>query len=167
MADPWLRQVFQFPNGPGQATDNITGLANQAAKGLGSLPVSGTALPVGDIWIEPISITVGATANGTITQYLITSPDGVHWEGNIDPTSGSNQAAALAAYQASNPAFQPTALIQVSASGTAYSIPGFSVISKKGNVPNYCGVVHLNTTGSAFSATSGSHFARYTLETYL
>lgn len=181
MSNPWLRSpattpfVANWPLGPGQSTDNLTGLANGQAKALGVINAESLAIgqtPWGDIIIPPWKITTGSVttgANNVISRYLIFSEDNVVWPGGINPTSASDQSTALANFLAYNPAAATSSLLDqifVQTGITVYQTVWYSLRGLIGNVPRFCSIVVSNASGAAFSATAANFTADYTVEYY-
>ena len=171
MSNPWIRGApTVWPHGPGQSPDAITALANGQALGMGKLWAEniGLATPLGDLILPPWKITTGSGwVSGTISRYLIVSEDGSLWTGGIDPTSSSDQSAALFAmlnYDGANAALIDN--ITVSAASTAYYFRWRSLQSMLGNVPHYVSILVYNQSGQALSATAGNHTAQYASESY-
>jgi hypothetical protein len=171
MSDPWVRGApTVWPHGPGQSPDAITSLANGQAKGVGSLSAEAISLvtPLGDLILPPWKITTGSgLVSGTISRYLIASEDGTLWTGGIDPTSSSDQSAALIAmlsYDGVNAALIDQ--ITVSAAATTYYFRWRSLQSMLGNVPHYVSILVYNQSGQALSSTAANHTAQYASESY-
>lgn len=172
MSNPWSRAApATWPNGPNQSTDNFSGLANSAAKGLGILSPSTVGQPFGDIILPPWRITTGTvTAGTTISRYLLFSEDGSLWPGNISPSSTSDQSTALASWLAYDPAAAALALIDtltMQSGVTLYQTRWQSIRGLIGNVPSYCAIVVYNNSGAALAAySSGNQSATYAAESY-
>ena len=169
--NPWVRGTpTVWPHGPGQSPDAITSLPNGQAKGVGSLSAESISLvtPFGDLILPPWKITTGSgTVAGTISRYLISSEDGSLWTGGIDPTSASDQSAALAAllaYDGSGAALIDQ--ITASAANTAYYFNWRSVQALVSNVPHFLSILVFNQTGQALNATAANHTAQYASESY-
>src|SRR5271166_471076 len=150
-----------FPIGPAQSTDNLTGLPNNQAKGLGSL---GTTLTqYYDDNVAPIQFKSGAsgvTGTGTVALYLVCSEDGATWSNGINPTSTSDQSPLIG----SLPLFTPA--IVVGANATTYVFPEFSIYSLLGFMPTYWAVVVYNQSGAALDSTAASFYAKHSLVSY-
>ncbi len=166
MSNPYTRSsIAVFPAGPAQSPDNITSLANNAAKGLGSITVS--PLPASDIIVAPISIKSGASAvSGSVSLFLIVSEDGSAWTGGIDPTSASDQATALTALLAADQNFSPLQTISFSANATTYYFRWFCLSDLLTNMPSYASVLVYNQSGAAFDSTAANHYAKYRTDVY-
>src|SRR5215475_5683639 len=86
-----------FPFGPGQGTDNVTGLAAAAAKVLGQVGTNQGI--VFDYTVAPILIKTGTGATGGTVDILIavseTSGATGIWTDGIDPTLSSDQSAKI------------------------------------------------------------------------
>ena len=170
MADPWIRGTATvWPHGPGQSPDSVTSLANGQAKGLGSLNAEalGLATPLGDLILPPWKITTGSGGvSGTISRYLIFSEDGARWTGGVDPTSSSDQSAALTAMLAANSFDGAIDTLTVGAATTAYYFPWRAVRWLAGNTARYMSVLIYNQSGQALNAAAGNHAADYATESY-
>ena len=171
MSNPWSRGApATWPHGPGQSPDSITSLPNNQALGMGKLWAEniGLVTPLGDLILPPWKITTGSgTVAGTISRYLIVSEDGVLWTGGIDPTSSSDQSAALSAmlaYDGANAALIDQ--ITVSAATTAYYFRWRSLQAMLGNVPHYASILVYNQSGQALNGTAANHTAQYASEAY-
>jgi len=160
MSNPFsIQALATLPQGPGQATDNITGKASSGAKfalGLGAVDQHGTLRY--DNNVGPIKAKTNATAttgNKVLTFYLITSEDGSVWTDGIDPNSTSDQSSKIS--QAT-----VVGVITGIAASTTYVLPEFSVADVLGFVPQYWAVVYqLDVTAGGFSATASDHQAKY------
>lgn len=144
-----------LPNGPGQATDSLTALASNNAKGLGVIDMS--AAPAADCFLPPMKIKSGASgtsSTGYLTVYIITSEDNTIWTDGIDPTSTSDQAAKIATATTA-------CVIAVTANATTYYTPEISIYALLGFVPKYAAVVVRNQSGAALDSTAGNFSAKY------
>ena len=148
-----------FPNGPGQPADNLTGLANGKALGLGMV---GTAFTqyfdciVASIFIKSGT---GTSGTGTVSLYLVVSEDGTHWSGGIDPTSTSDQSAKLAGQTALQE-------ITVGADATEYYFNEFSFSNVLSFMPTFMAVVIWNKSGAALDTTPANFYAASNLVSY-
>jgi hypothetical protein len=165
MPNPWTRSAAtSFLNGPGGGgTDVLSTLPAGQAKGLGSVSAPGTTPPAGDWEVGALSVTIPATTGGNVDLFLLSSTDGTHWAGNIDPTSTSNQATAVTAAIAADPNFGPTETLTIpSGSGGIFAFRPFFLTSLLANVPTFWAVLVRNGTNVAFTASS----ALYRTDTY-
>jgi hypothetical protein len=159
-----------WPLGPAQSTDNLTGLPNNQARCLGVVNAEtiGYTTPLSDLILPPWKITTGSgTVSGNITRYFLLSEDNVLWPGGINPSSTSDQSAALVAMIAADPNFATLALVDqltASASATAYVTREHSWFALLGVVARYCAVIVYNQSGQALSSTAGNHSATYAAE---
>jgi hypothetical protein len=155
MASPFTYgSVTNMPNGPGAGTDNLTGLTNGKALGLGNLTNGGT--PYANVMIPPIKIKTGTTASGTLSLYLITSEDGTIYTDGISPTSTSDQSGKIVTATLA-------AKINVSVTAAAYYFPEIDVLATLGfaNMPNDVAAVMLNNSGGALDGTAANFSANY------
>lgn len=173
MSNPWSRATpVVWPNGPNQTTDNMSSLASAAAKGLGIVSPGTVSQPFGDIILPPWKITLasGPTVGNAISRYLLFSEDGSLWPGGINPSSASDQSAALAAWLAYDPTAADLALIDtltMSNAVTVYQTRWQSLRGLIGNIPSYCAVLLYNNSGVALAAYSaGNQSATYVGESY-
>ena len=90
-----VASLATFPLGPGQSTDNLTGLPNGQAKGLGALGT--TLVQYYDDIVAPIQIKSGSSVSGsgTVSLFLVCSEDGVSWTNGINPNSTSDQSSLI------------------------------------------------------------------------
>lgn len=157
-----MATFFTFPFGPGQTTDNVTGLAAGQAKVLGSV---GDGTLIFDIVVSPILITTGAGAAGSIDLFLAISenggapPTGI-WDGGIDPTLSTDQSAKLAGGE-----IRRVSSISVQ-SATGYYFPEFSCPAFLGFFAMYYCPIIYNNTGVAFSATAAQFSAHYSRQNF-
>jgi hypothetical protein len=173
MANPLVRSAaINFPFGPsGGSGDNITSLANNTVRGLGSIsPVAGATSPASDWVVGDIKITTGTspTSGGTIEMHIVVSTDGTIFTGGVNPATGSDQATAWNAAVAADPTLAtPTQVITVTGtSNVAYFFRGFSLVGVLGYVPDFWSLLIFNKTGAALNATAGNHNTSYRAETY-
>ena len=157
MANPLSRgAATTFPLGPGQTTDNVTGLLAGQAKPLGK--VDNGAAPVFDVQVNPVKIktdAAGWAAGDTCTLYLIHSEDDVTWTDGINPDATADVAASLATAV-------PVQTIKTEANATTYYFDGFSLFSVLGKVPRYWTLIVLNNeAAAAFSGTAADFAAQY------
>ena len=159
----------QFPLGPGQATDNLTGLPNLNMKGLGHVGTAQTAYV--DAIIAPIAVRTAASAvsgTGVIRLFLVVAEEIVspsRFTDGIDPDATANQIAALGQATVANLVDTITGGQNGLQNGTVYYFQGFSVKSVLGYTPTFWALVILNNSGAALSAVANQHYARYTLIT--
>jgi hypothetical protein len=163
MASPITPQpLVTFPSGPGGSPDNVTGLPNGQAKGLGR--VGTTLVQAYNDLVAPIQIKSGpslVSASGSVTFYVVCSEDGTHWSGGVDPTSAADQSAKLAALSPLGPS------IAMVANATTYTFLEFSIrVELDGFMPTYWSVIIYNQSGAAFDATAANHIAQHTLVNY-
>jgi hypothetical protein len=181
MPQPWDRTApATWPMGPAQTTDNLSGLVSGTARGLGVISPSPTTSPWGDIIIPPWQITLSSTpmAGNKIYRYLLfTEPPGTLWPGGIDPTSTSDQSAALAAWVGSPPGtggYDPGAVggalldVLTTTTATVYRTRWFTLGRTIGNVASYTAILVYNDSGVDFAAySSGNQVAQYVIESYV
>jgi hypothetical protein len=150
-----------FPLGPGQSTDNLSGLPNGQAKGMGSLGT--TLLQYYDDIVGPIQIRSGpsgVSGSGTVSFYLVCSEDNTHWTGGINPNATTDQSSLLSTLPALSP------VLAVTANATLYILPEFSIYSVLGFVPTYWSVVVYNQSGAALDVTASNFRAQHSLISY-
>lgn len=166
MANPYTRGTLTtFPNGPAQGTDNLTGLANGNARGLGAVNSVPSNAPDADVVIAPIQIETGASGvspTGTCSLYLICSEDNTIYDGLISPSSTSDQSALLA----NLPPERLIETINTTAAATKYVFKWFSLFGVLGNVPTWFAVVVLNQSGATLNATASNFSAKYAADTF-
>jgi len=157
-----MATFFQFPFGPGQTTDNVTGLAAGQGKVLGSV---GDGSLIFDIVVAPLMFTTGAGGIGAVELWLALSENGGApptglWSAGIDPTSASDQSAKLVDGQ--------IRLLQsiTTASASTYYFDWFSISAVVGGFPMYSCPVLRNNTAAALSATSSNFQARYSRQNF-
>jgi hypothetical protein len=160
-----------FPMGPGQGTDNISGLPNNQAKALGA--VGTAAVQYYDDLIPPIQLTAGASGvsgTGAVSFYVIcgeTASIGTGpWTNGIDPNSTADQSSKLAGMTA----LSPTLPMTVNASVCVYR--EFSIYAVLGFMPSFWSIVVYNQSGAALAITTGTppntnHIARHSLVSYV
>ncbi len=169
MTAPTVAAFTTFPQGPGQVTDNLTGLANNSALGLG---IVGTALvDAKDIKIGSVLITTGTVplspnGTGSASLYLAISEDGTNFTDGLLPNS-TNAAVESGKFITS----QSLALMLVQrifcpVSATQYRFNPFSVLQKLGYVPTFVGLYAVNNTGAQFSAVAAGFLAGFKLITF-
>jgi hypothetical protein len=164
MSNPFIpASLVTFPYGPsGISGDNITGLANGQAKGLGAV---GTALTqYYDDNVAPVRILSGASGvsgSGTASMYVVISEDGANWTNGVNPNSTSDQSA-LVGSSSANP-LPVLQTINVVANATTYEFAGFSIASVLLYMPTYWAIVIYNQSGAAFNGTSSNFVANHTL----
>lgn len=169
MTTPTAAAFTTFPQGPGQATDNLTGLANNQAKGFG---IVGTAtIDAKDYKIGVVKITTGTvpgSPNGTgaASLYLAISEDGVNFTDGLNPNSTDGAGQANLFITSQSLPFMIVQRIACPASNTAYVFNAFSVLQKIGYVPTFFGLYGVNNTGASFSATASGFIAGYKLITF-
>ena len=157
-----MATFFQFPFGPGQTTDNLTGLASGQAKVLGSV---GDGSLIFDIVVAPLMFTTGAGGVGTVELWIALSenggapPTGI-WSAGIDPTSTADQSAKVIDGQ--------VRLLQsiTTASATTYYFDEFALGSVLGFFPMYSCPIVWNKTAAALSATAANHSAHYSRQNF-
>jgi|SRR5215469_6156389 len=166
MTAPTVSPFTVFPQGPGQPIDNLTGLINRQAKGLGV--VGSATVAADDYKIGVIKITTGTVTNspsgtGTVSLYLALSEDGVTFTDGLDPNSqdGAGQANILSVTSQS----LATMLIQrinTPASNTMYMFNAFSLKQKLGfYVPTFFGIYVANTSNGQLSTVAANFLAGY------
>jgi hypothetical protein len=156
-----VASLATFPLGPGQTTDNLTGLPNNQAKGLGSLGT--TLVQYYDDNVAPLQFksgTSGVIGTGTVSLYLVCSEDGANWTNGINPNSTSDQSSLLGGLVPLVPA------VTVTANVSTYMLPEFSVYSLLGFMPTYWAVVVYNQSGTALDATAANFSAKHSLISY-
>jgi hypothetical protein len=171
MSNPWSRLSagVQFPNGPGQSTDNLTALNNNTMLCLGSIGASNFVY--GDFIVAPIKFKSGASgvsANGTASLYLFTSEDGTIWTCGVSPSAASDQSGQLAigpTAPGGGPRI-PAQVVNVTAAGTQYYFDEFSVYDLLSWVPTFFTVGILNQSGAAFDSTAANFSAKVTTDQY-
>lgn len=159
MSNPFsVAAVATFPKGPAQGTDNVTSLANNLAKALGSLGT--TVFQYADDIIAPAHFKTGTSTSGTGTLelHLVMGEDATtaNWSRAVDPDSTSDQAAKLDASTL-------VEAIQANADSTTYFFKGFSLQSRLGYMPTYWTLVIYNKSGAALSAVAADHYAKHSL----
>lgn len=153
-----------FPNGPGQSTDNLTALPNGQAMGLGAIGLAGTQYY--DDEVGPIKIMLANTSStGTISLYVIVSPDNVNWTGGISPNAHADQSTLITSYMNSGPPspFQIGSSINVQSGVLAYEFASFSIVSILLYWPTFYTLVIANNSGANFSATAAQFVAQHNL----
>lgn len=160
MSNPFsVAAVATYPKGPAAGTDNVTSLANNAAKGLGAV---GTAVTqYADDIVAPIRIKTGTgtSASGNCSLYLVVSEDGSIYSNGVDPDSTSTQAAALKTDFL-------VETISANSDATSYYFKGFSLQSRLGYMPSYWALVIYNQSGASFSVTAADHSAKHSLVSF-
>ena len=160
-----------FPWGPGGGSgDNVSSLANNTVRGLGTISPSPVTSPASDWVVGPIKIRTGTSpsAGGTIEMHLVVSTDGSIFTGGVNPAVGADQATAWAAAIAADPSLTATQILTVTATSNAdYYFREFSVVGVLGYVPDYWSLLIFNKSGAALNATAGNHDAHYRAETYV
>ena len=165
MTAPIVSALATFPRGPGQLTDNLTGLANNQIRGMG---IVGTVLlDIKDIKVGTIQITTGTVPNspngsGTAGIFIASSEDGTNWTDAMDPNS--TDGAAQASLFVSGQSMRNNLVQRIScpASATAYTFDCFSILQQIGYVPSFIGVFVTNNTGGAYNAVATNFRAQYT-----
>ncbi len=161
--------ILQFPFGPGQATDNLTGLPNLNMKGLGHVGTAQTDYI--DAVVAPIFVrtaAAGVSSTGVIRLFLVTAEEILtpsRFTDGIDPDATSNQITSFGQAVLANQVDVITGGgggLQVS---TTYCFQGFSVNGYLGYTPTFWAPVILNGSGAQLSAAASTHYARYTLIT--
>jgi len=161
--------ALQFPLGPGQATDNLTGLPNLNMKGLGHVGTAQTGYV--DAVVSPIFVRTaasGVSSTGAIRLFVITAEEILtpsRFTDGIDPDATTNQITLLGQATVGS----QVDVINGGASGlqaaTVYCFQGFSVKSYLNYTPTFWAVAILNGSGAQLSAVASTHYARYTLIT--
>jgi hypothetical protein len=155
-----------FPLGPGQVTDNLTGLANNSALGLG---IIGTAnvdskdIKIGSVLITTGTVPLSPNGTGTASLYLAIGEDGVNFTDGLNPNS-SNAAQESSKFVTSQSL--PLMLVQriaCPASATQYRFNAFSVLQKLNYVPTFVGLYVVNNTGAQFSTVAAGFVAGFKL----
>jgi len=157
-----MATFFQFPYGPGQTPDNLTGLASGQGKVLGSV---GDGSLIFDIVVAPLMFTTGAGGVGTVELWLALSenggapPTGI-WSAGIDPTSTADQSAKLVDGQ--------IRLLQsiTAASATTYYFDEFALGSVLGFFPMFSCLVVRNNTAAALNATASNFSSHYSRQNF-
>lgn len=156
MANPYvIGSISNMPNGPGAGTDLLTALPSATAYGLGVLDNHLAILA--DLIIPPIQIKSGASgvsATGSCSLWLATSEDNTVWTDGLAVAVATNQASKLVTATL-------VATIAVTANGTTYYFPEFSVLGVLGYFPLYSAVVIQNQSGAALDTTAGNFSAKY------
>jgi hypothetical protein len=169
MTAPTTGSFTTFPQGPGQATDNLTGLANNQTKGLG---IVGTAtIDAKDYKIGVVKITTGTvpgspSGTGTASLYLAISEDGTNFTDGLNPNSTDGVAQGNLFITSQSLGSMLVQRVYCPASNTAYVFNAFSVLQKVGYVPTFFGLYVVNNTGAAFSVTAANFLAGYKLITF-
>ena len=159
---PLMATFFQFPYGPAQTPDNITGLASGQAKVLGSV---GDGSLIFDIVVAPLMFTTGAGGVGTVELWVALSenggapPTGI-WSGGIDPTSTADQSAKVIDGQ--------VRLLHsiTAASATTYYFDWFSQSAVIGGFAMYSCYIVWNKTAAALNATASNFAARFSRQNF-
>lgn len=152
-----------FPNGPGQSVDNLTALPNGQAMGLGAIGAAG--LQYYDDEVGPIKITLANTSStGTISLFIIVSPDNINWTAGISPNAHSDQSTLITTYRNYGGApFMISSPLNVQSGVLTYQFAGFSVTSVLLYWPTFYSLVILNNSGANFSATASQFTAQHNL----
>lgn len=168
MANPFTyvngSSPITFPNGPGQSTDNLTALPNGQAMGLGAIGVPG--LQYYDDEVGPIKVTLASSsASGTISLYIIVSPDGVNWTGGISPNAHADQSSLINNYNSYGPPspFRVGNPINIQSGVLTYEFASFSIASVLLYWPTFYALVPYNLSGVNFSSTSSQFTAQHNL----
>jgi hypothetical protein len=169
MTAPTASAFTTFPQGPGQATDNLTGLLNNQTKGLGI--VGSSATDAKDIKIGCVKITTGTipgspSGTGTASLYLAISEDGTNFTDGLNPNSTDGVAEGNKFITSQSIGSMLIQKLACPASNTTYIFNSFSVVQKIGYVPTFIGLYVVNNTGATFSATAANFLAGYKLITY-
>lgn len=164
-----VSSALQFSLGPGQATDNLTGLPNLNMKGLGHVGTAATGYV--DAIVSPIFVRTAASGvsnTGAIRLFLVVAEEILtpsRFTDGIDPDATTNQITLLGQASIGN----QVDVINGGANGlqasTVYCFQGFSVKQFLGYTPTFWAVVILNGSGAQLSAVASTHYARYTLTT--
>jgi len=155
-----VASLATFPLGPGQSTDNLTGLPNSQAKGLGTL--GATLVQYYDDIVAPIQIKSGSSVSGsgTVSLFLVCSEDGVSWTNGINPNSTSDQSSLIGSLASLMP------VVTMTANATLYHFPEFSVYSLLGFMPTYWSILVYNQSGAALDPTAANFYAKHSLVSY-
>jgi hypothetical protein len=163
MTNPFVVNArVQFPNGPGQAQDNLTAMPSNFSRAMGVIGSGQTQYY--DDNIGPITILTnssGVSATGTITCYIITSEDNVHWTDNISPTASGDQTSKIVSAP-----IAPGGVINATAASTIYTLPEFSIASALGFMPSYWSIVIRNQSGTQLSSGSANFDCAHSLITF-
>lgn len=170
MTAPTAAAFTVFPRGPGQTPDNITGLLDVQAKGLGivgSANVDAKDYKVGCVKITTGTIPGSPNGTGTASLYLAISEDGTLFTDALDPNSTNGVAEANKFITSQSVGLMLVQRIACPASGTAYLFNAFSVFQKLGGyMPTFFGLYVVNNTGAQFNAVAANFTAGYKLITY-
>jgi hypothetical protein len=169
MVAPTAGSFTTFPQGPGQVTDNLTGLANNQTRGLGIVGTS--TVDAKDVKVGVVKITTGTVPSspngtGTASLYLALSEDGVTFTDGLNPNSTDGVAQGNLFITSQSLANMLVQRIFCPASATSYLFNAFSLVQKLGYVPTFFGLYVVNNTGASFSATSSNFLAGYKLITF-
>lgn len=148
-----------FPLGPGQTQDNLTGLPNGYALGLGVLGQLG--IQYYDDNVGPIQVRTGSLVSpgGTVSLYIVGSEDSIHWDGGLSPNGSTDQSMGLAF-------LSPARTITTTNTNTIYTFDEFSIASIKLFMPTFWAVVVYNRSGSAFDPNSANFYAQHAYMNY-
>lgn len=169
MTAPTPGPFTTFPQGPGQGTDNLTGLPNNSALGLGIIgtaTVDAKDIKIGSVLITTGTVPLSPNGAGSASLYLAISEDGVNFTDGLNPnsTNAAQQSALFVTSQS-----LPAMLIQrifCPASATQYRFNPSSVLKVCLYVPTFIGLYVVNNTGAQFSAVAAGFGAGYKLITY-
>ena len=164
MTAPTAAVFTVFPQGPGQVTDNLTGLPNNTALGLGIVGVAG--VDAKDYKIGCVAITTGTvpgspTGTGTASLYLAISEDGVNFTDKLNPNNTNTAQEVTKFAQSQSLASMLVQKIFCPASNTQYFFNAFSILQKLGYVPTFFGLYVANNTGGTFGLTSSGFIAGF------
>jgi hypothetical protein len=140
--------------GPGQATDNLTGLGAGLCKSLGQV---GTGTAVFDYPIAPMTFKTGVNAAGTLDVYLATSEGTTNWTDGINPSSVADQGPLLKTATR-------VKSVRVEGGPSVYHVDGWSVAAVLGYTPMYFCVLIQNNTGVAFDSVAANFAAQYSTQ---
>ena len=168
MTAPTVSAFTTFPQGPGQVTDNLTGLANNQTKGLG---IVGSAVDAKDYKVGVVKVTTGTvpgspSGTGTASLYLAIGEDGANFTDGLNPNSTDGVGQGNLFITSQSLGVMLVQRIACPASNTSYLFNAFSVLQKVAYVPTFFGLYVVNNTGAALSATAGNFIAGYRLITF-
>lgn len=147
-----------YPKGPGQSPDNVTSLANNAAKGLGAVGTS-QVQAANDKLLIRVKTGSGTSGSGTVELHLVMSEDGTTWSNGVDPDTTSDQSSKLDSRTLLE-------IVQANVDATTYSFKWLALQSLIGDLPTYWAFVLYNKSGAALSVTAGEHYAKHSLVSY-
>jgi hypothetical protein len=153
-----------FPYGPGGALgDNLTGLPDGYAMGLGALGAAGLQYYDDNMASLMITSGSGVSPTGTASLYVVVSEDGVRWTNGVNPSVNEDQSLQIMTGVNPVPALQT---IDVTVDGSTYYFRLFSIASVLLYMPTFWAIVIGNDSGAAFSANPSGFYAAHSLIGY-